>query len=814
MIKIGGSVLCIRVALLAVALMGVSLSSLAQSIYYVRAGATGSNNGSDWNNAYSSLPSSLQRGATYYVADGSYGGYTFNTPASGSTPVTIKKAIPTPTGHGTETGWQTAYGDGQAVFGSIDIKTPYLIVDGQARTETTRLEAPAGYGFKASVLYSSGFAGDNAYGSQFSYIEVGGPWNGSNTPDCNAAETLLYFPLQNNVTFSRCIFHSAQGIGSLHGTTYITMDHCDFYMAWGKATLASPNVQSDHWVIKYCRFWDSSRFNTCPTCHGCGITCEIGCYGNDLNPNDIQIYGCIFYGTSSGGRNACIDFGGSGFANSQAFNCKVFNNTFVGFPEASVLGDIYLYGGSGNEARNNLFYNTGSASVTANSVSGNVRASSNPFVDYNNRDFRLATAIGGGTALSAPYNTDAVGNSRGSDGTWDVGAYEYNSGPDTTPPLVNGLAAVSITTNSAIIAFTTSESARSGVEYGLTTSYGSSATNSTLSINHSLQLNGLTPNTTYHYRVHATDASGNRTTSADSSFQTSQIPAPDTNAPAINGVSVQGITANLATILFSTSESARSGVEYGTTTGYGGSATNATLGTAHSLGVSGLQPNTLYHYRVHATDASGNHAQTADLTFQTVDVDLVSPTVTLTGLGAGSVVSNTVTLSATASDNVGVAGVVFLVDGTSLGAEDTTAPYSLAWDTTGVANGAHSVAARARDAAGNQTTSGVVSITVGNAALPGQFNIGDRVMVNIDPTLRVRSSAALSGAVIGEQPVGVLGIVAAGPVSADGYTWWQINYDNAPDGWSIQGEATSPWLVAVSSAPPAPPQMRTAQVTP
>jgi hypothetical protein len=194
------------------------------------------------------------------------------------------------------------------------------------------------------------------------------------------------------------------------------------------------------------------------------------------------------------------------------------------------------------------------------------------------------------------------------------------------------------------------------------------------------------------------------------------------------------------------------------------------------------------------------------LTFQTVEVDLVSPTVSLSAPGAGSVVSNSVTLSATASDNVGVAGVVFLVDGTVVGVEDTTAPYSLAWNTTSVANGVHSVAARARDAAGNQTTSGTVSITVGNAALPGE--------VNIDPTLRVRSSATLSGAVVGEQPAGALGVVAAGPVSADGYTWWQINYDNAPDGWSIQGEAASPWLVAVSSAPPAPPQMRTAQVTP
>ena len=44
--------------------------------------------------------------------------------------------------------------------------------------------------------------------------------------------------------------------------------------------------------------------------------------------------------------------------------------------------------------------------------------------------------------------------------------------------------------------------------------------------------------------------------------------------------------------------------------------------------------------------------------------------------------SGTVTMSATATDNVGVVGVQFMVDGADLGPEDTTSPYSLSWDTT------------------------------------------------------------------------------------------------------------------------------------
>jgi len=81
-------------------------------------------------------------------------------------------------------------------------------------------------------------------------------------------------------------------------------------------------------------------------------------------------------------------------------------------------------------------------------------------------------------------------------------------------------------------------------------------------------------------------------------------------------------------------------------------------------------------------------------------------------------VSGTVVVSASASDNVGVAGVQFKLDGANLGAEATSAPYSVSWDTTATANGTHTLTAVARDAAGNSATSGAVTVTVSNIALP------------------------------------------------------------------------------------------------
>ena len=73
------------------------------------------------------------------------------------------------------------------------------------------------------------------------------------------------------------------------------------------------------------------------------------------------------------------------------------------------------------------------------------------------------------------------------------------------------------------------------------------------------------------------------------------------------------------------------------------------------------------------------------------------------------------TLTATASDNVGVTKVEFWEGATKLG-EDITSPYSYDWNTTTTTNGAVSLTAKAFDAAGNSTVSASVSATVSNTS--------------------------------------------------------------------------------------------------
>ena len=63
------------------------------------------------------------------------GAYTFNDAVSGTTLITIKKAIESD--HGTDTGWSSAYGDGQATFPNVTFTTSYWTFDGQSRTTLT-----------------------------------------------------------------------------------------------------------------------------------------------------------------------------------------------------------------------------------------------------------------------------------------------------------------------------------------------------------------------------------------------------------------------------------------------------------------------------------------------------------------------------------------------------------------------------------------------------------------------------------------------------------------------------------------------------
>jgi len=104
-------------------------------------------------------------------------------------------------------------------------------------------------------------------------------------------------------------------------------------------------------------------------------------------------------------------------------------------------------------------------------------------------------------------------------------------------------------------------------------------------------------------------------------IQSSSSGPTDTQPPIISNVAANNLTTSAATIVWTTNEASDSQVEYGLTTSYGASTSLSTAPlTSHSVPLSGLQANTIYHYRVKSRDAAGNLAMSGDFAFTTGSV--------------------------------------------------------------------------------------------------------------------------------------------------------------------------------------------------
>ena len=618
----------------------ISVAAQAQT-YYVRAGAAG--NGSDWSNAYGNLPATLVRGATYYIATGSYGFYTFDDAPSGTAVITLRKA--TVANHGTSVGWNDIYGTGTASWNGWEVGRPYYTFDGATRGSDWR----SGYGFRVATGGQYGinlFWGGSSTASNITirYTEVQGRGLDNTNHDDG-----VYSPSgANKVMLQYCYIHDTGRCPILTG----------FSLGWTleysliARNSSDPVFHSEGWASTA----DSNfiiRHNIFEDIEGTGyIVCLNRGAGVNINSN-WEIYGNVFMYTEGNpyNREGCGD-GAIAVINQQvAQNWKIYNNSFINIGPGAVgisarvrIGGDGQTGNSNVQVYNNFWWRSDSANHTLASCTAcearwnrydatvhdaendmivNLTASTTAFLDYANNNFHLPVATITGTVLPSPYNVDMEGNIRGGDGVWDRGAFEFGGAADTNPPAISGVTVSSLGVSNAVISWTSSEGASSVVQYGLTSSYGSTA-----------------------------------------------------SAP-----------------------------------GYLSS---------HAVSLTGLQPSAAYHYRVTSADISGNSLSSGDFTFTTAAADLVAPSVSLVAPSASATVSNTITLSASATDNLGgsgVASVSFLVDGVVLSSLRSS-PYNLSWDSQAVANGLHTLQARAQDASGNTANSPVVTVTVGNTPIP------------------------------------------------------------------------------------------------
>ncbi|HVL69942.1 MAG TPA: carboxypeptidase regulatory-like domain-containing protein [Vicinamibacterales bacterium] len=204
--------------------------------------------------------------------------------------------------------------------------------------------------------------------------------------------------------------------------------------------------------------------------------------------------------------------------------------------------------------------------------------------------------------------------------------------PDLSPPLiVAGPVVVHLSDTSVSISWTTNEPATSRVEFGigaLTQAIGYTD----LATTHVVTLQDLQELSTYNFRVLSTDPVGNGpTVSPIGTFTTQGSPGDVTPPVIIEGPTVVFVDQTTALIEWQTDEPADSRVDYGLTAALGSSVSSAPgrFRTRHSLRLTGLTADTLYHAQVASADPDGNGSSSGTFTFRTLAVpDTAAPVIT------------------------------------------------------------------------------------------------------------------------------------------------------------------------------------------
>jgi hypothetical protein len=443
---------------------------------------SGSQTGSNWSNAYAGLPATLIRGDIYYLADGNYPAYNFNTADSGTTTIEIRKAQSYDfgsTGCGTSigAGWSTStMGSAQAIFSSGShawlSSKDYLIVNGNGRSTT----APCGEGPGSTVASKPATPSDCG----ISFVGTGTATNVISffpNPGVATNQTFKYFELMGSGT------NDSGGMGDLeifgfNGSTntviqyaYMHNSGCVYIQDLGSNT-----------TVDHTYFW-GTEVNGGSACHG-QAEYEVGGNNNGVRSNNVyrDITGTAVwtFGTSGTNNNWVfynnvvffsspqLSFGGLtdgalACINSNTCTNFVYNqNTTVNCLSAGVFGPSQCGLGFGDSTagssvtiENNLYYsNPGSIALTTNNTtvvsdynsflnspnfgSGahDVRVASgspNPFTNWPGSNFSLASDNADWNnrlALSAPYTTSASG----SPFTTDRGAFQFGAASTPNPP--------------------------------------------------------------------------------------------------------------------------------------------------------------------------------------------------------------------------------------------------------------------------------------------------------------------------------------------------------------------------------------------
>jgi hypothetical protein len=473
----------IRVAIIIAAFF--TASSAFAACHTVTPSGSGSKNGTDWNNAYAGIPGTLVRGDVYYLADGTYSSYHFNTSNSGATIVEFRKAQSYD--NCTSTGWNTSsMGSGQANLGGVTVSTGYVTFNGNG-TQTTPGCGAGGSNFTTGTnaaliaaikaappnpkdcgIHVTGVYFDTQNGTTndtWKYVEILADSNPADNDDYPIMNSGNYS--ETNGTWFHCFGHNSAA------TYFVYTGHnrTSTYNYWWGTEVQGPDNNGTHGQ------YDQETNGANNTVDAYSVMRDIAgtavwTFLSGGSVSGWKIYGNVIYNTPGnsigGASDAVLDC-------INSVNCSGFTfnqNTIMTGPSGPYgpQGGVNWGDASGGSVtvENNLWYNIASTlaaltpgpgsmtedhnSVLNSSSPGGFNAATdvkvgsggpNPFVSSSGNNFTLVSDSAdwnNRASLLAPYSIDAEGVTF----TTDRGAYEYSTSVSQAPQPPTNLLVLSV----------------------------------------------------------------------------------------------------------------------------------------------------------------------------------------------------------------------------------------------------------------------------------------------------------------------------------------------------------------------------------
>lgn len=402
-------------------IFGLVKSSQAVSIFYVAKGVCSSScDGTTWAKAWDNFNNitwdSISAGDTIFVGTGTYAQMSIGVSGSEGSPVTIKKA--TAASHGSDAGWDATYATAAIITpgGIYATGKSWIVVDGQSSYGFIRQFQPKNVICAPKGIELVGSSHDIT----IRHVEVDGREN-------KEGGVGAYLLGANNINLQNVY---------IHGTT-------DDAIKFASGSASGHIIENS--IL-------GPRQNNRQT----------GCCSGNLDVCHGDLIEVVYGGTSSNiiFRNNYTTWDGDGimFMGTNHDSWKIYNNIFDTFIGTTIktnssdpsIGNALIYNNTFYNSynsysirsnkqnytfHNNLYYLVSHASLN---TGDNITAITNPFVNAANGNFGLksteSTFIDQGTSLGSPYDADKGGVARPQGSAWDIGAYEYVSDADTTPP--------------------------------------------------------------------------------------------------------------------------------------------------------------------------------------------------------------------------------------------------------------------------------------------------------------------------------------------------------------------------------------------